>query len=94
MTGVGPAVVSVHYLVKFRGDADPADAARIEQAYADMARAAGVRTPETRLLQGAGGKVYFASRRFDRDGEVHLHAHTASGLLYADIRLAGRCQEI
>ena len=38
--------------------------------------------------------MYFASRRFDRDGEVRLHAHTASGLLYADIRLAGRCQEI
>ena len=77
----------VHYLVKFRGDGDPADAARIEQAYADMARTAGVRLPETRLLQGAGGEPYFASRRFDRDGEARLHAHTASGLLYADIRL-------
>ncbi|MDE0064236.1 MAG: type II toxin-antitoxin system HipA family toxin [Gammaproteobacteria bacterium] len=77
----------VHYLVKFRGDGDPADAARIEQAYADMARVAGVRMPETRLLQCAGGELYFASRRFDRDGEVRLHAHTASGLLYADIRL-------
>ncbi len=77
----------VHYLVKFRGADDPTDAARIEQAYADMARSAGVRMPETRLLGGAWGQVYFASRRFDRDGGKRLHAHTASGLLYADIRL-------
>lgn len=77
----------VHYLVKFRGDGDPADAARIEQAYADMARAAGVRMPGTRLLQGAGGELYFASRRFDRHADRRLHAHTASGFLYADIRL-------
>ena len=41
-----------HYLVKFRGDDDPEDAAQIEQAYATMARAAGVRMPETRLIGG------------------------------------------
>ena len=77
----------VHYLVKFTGADDPEDAARIEQAYADMARAAGVRLPETRLLSGIRGQLYFASRRFDRDGGKRLHAHTASGFLYADIRL-------
>ena len=75
------------YLVKFRGAGDPADAARIEQAYAAMARLAGVRIPQTRLLGGTGDERYFASRRFDRDGTRRLHAHTASGLLYADIRL-------
>ncbi|MCY3821852.1 MAG: type II toxin-antitoxin system HipA family toxin [Gammaproteobacteria bacterium] len=76
-----------HYLVKFRGADDPEDAAHIEQAYADMARAAGVRMPVTRLVAGARGEHYFASRRFDRDGSKRLHAHTASGLLYADSRL-------
>lgn len=76
-----------HYLVKFRGKEDPEDAANIEQAYADMARAAGVRVPETRLIPGNSGQSYFASRRFDRDGTKRLHAHTASGLLYADFRL-------
>lgn len=43
-----------HYLVKFRGDVDPEDAAKIEQAYADMARAAGVRVPETRQADRDG----------------------------------------
>ena len=75
------------YLVKFRGVDDPPDAAQIEQAYAMMARAAGVRVPETRLIQGGRGEHYFASRRFDRTGGDRLHAHTASGLLYADFRL-------
>ena len=75
------------YLVKFRGLDDPEDAAQIEQAYAAMARAAGVRVAETRLVAGAAGQHYFASRRFDRDRARRLHAHTASGLLYADFRM-------
>ncbi len=86
----GPDALPVdydHYLVKFPGADDPEDAAQIEQAYAAMARSAGVRMPETRLIAGAAGQHYFASRRFDRDGARRLHAHTASGLLYADFRM-------
>ena len=75
------------HLVKFQGIDDPPDAAQIEQAYTTMAKAAGVRVPETRLIQGRRGEHYFASRRFDRMGGNRLHAHTASGLLYADFRL-------
>ncbi len=84
----GPEVAAGydHYLVKFRGADDPEDSAQMEQAYAAMARAAGVRMPRTRLIAGRG-QHYFASRRFDRDGGKRLHAHTASGLLYADFRL-------
>ncbi len=84
--GPGTATGYDHYLVKFRGGDDPEDSAQIEQAYAAMARAAGVRTPRTRLISGRG-QHYFASRRFDRDGGRCLHAHSASGLLYADFRL-------
>ncbi|MDK9720971.1 MAG: type II toxin-antitoxin system HipA family toxin [Rhodospirillales bacterium] len=75
------------YLVKFRGADDPEDAAQIEQAYAQMAKAAGVRMPETRLIASAAKQPYFAARRFDREGPKRLHVHSASGLLYADIRL-------
>ena len=84
----GPEVAAGydHYLVKFRGADDPEDSAQMEQAYAAMARAAGVRMPRTRLIAGRG-QHYFASRRFDRDGGKRLHAHSASGLLYADFRL-------
>lgn len=76
-----------HYLVKFRGADDPDDIANIEMAYALMAKAAGIDMPETRLLEGAGGQAYFAARRFDRNDNHRLHVHSASGLLYADIRI-------
>jgi len=76
-----------HYLVKFRGTNDPADIANIELAYALMAKAAGIAMPETRLLEGAKGQQYFAAQRFDRANNHRLHIHSASGLLYADIRI-------
>jgi serine/threonine-protein kinase HipA len=75
-----------HYLVKFPGHGDPNDIAAIEMAYADMAREAGLNMPETKLLDGGGGKPYFAVRRFDREGKRRTHVQSASGLLYTDIR--------
>lgn len=76
-----------HCLVKFRGIDDPEDAANIEKAYAEMAQAAGVNVPVTRLISGADRLSYFVSQRFDRVGTERLHVHSASGILYADFRL-------
>jgi len=76
-----------HYLVKFPGHGDPNDIASIEMAFGDMAKEAGVVMPETRLLDGGKGKRYFATRRFDREGTRRVHVQSASGLLYADIRV-------
>ncbi|MCZ6885815.1 MAG: type II toxin-antitoxin system HipA family toxin [Alphaproteobacteria bacterium] len=76
-----------HYLVKFPGQGDPQDIAAIEMAYAMMAKEAGIIMPETKLLEGGDGGLYFAARRFDRDGTRRVHVHTASGLLYSDIRI-------
>ncbi|MEP3073013.1 type II toxin-antitoxin system HipA family toxin [Maricaulis sp.] len=75
------------YLVKFPGRDDPADIAAIEYAYALMARAAGVIMPDVRLIEGPGEARYFATRRFDREGDARLHVHSACGLLYSDFRL-------
>ena len=86
----GPSMVDPkfqHCLVKFRGPQDPPDVANIEKAYAEMAQAAGVRVPNTRLVTDRHGQHYFVSHRFDRIGTHRLHAHSASGLLYADYRL-------
>ncbi len=86
----GPTAVDAKYqhcLVKFRGTDDPTDAANIEKAYANMAKEAGVRVPVTRLIADYKGNQYFVSQRFDRVGTKRLHAHSASGLLYADYRL-------
>ena len=76
-----------HWLVKFPNSHDGKDAGAIEFAYARMATAAGVEMTETRLLTTGRVSAYFATRRFDRDGDKRLHAHTASGLLHADHRI-------
>lgn len=75
------------FLVKFPGQDDPEDIARIEMAYAEMARAAGIQMPETRLLTDEQGRSHFAVRRFDRLNGERRHVHSAAGMLYADYRV-------
>ena len=71
------------WIVKFRGQEDPEDMARIEMAYWRMAQAAGLSVPKAHLFGGQ----YFGVKRFDR-GDAHrrLHMHSAAGLLQADYR--------
>jgi len=73
------------WLIKF--DTEPVlQDGRIEAAYADMARAAGISVPETRLLDSAGG-CHFLSRRFDRGADgLRLHLHSYSGLTHTPLR--------
>ena len=72
------------WLIKF--DVDPAlHEGRIEASYADMARAAGIEVPETRLLESAGA-CHFLSRRFDRPRGGRLHLHSYSGLTHTPLR--------
>ncbi|MCF7732260.1 MAG: HipA domain-containing protein [Akkermansiaceae bacterium] len=74
-----------HWLIKF--DTEPSlQTGRIEAAYADMARAAGITVPETRLLEAAGA-CHFLTRRFDRSAAGHrLHLHSYSGLTHTPLR--------
>ena len=79
-----------HWLVKFRSPNEHRDTGAIEFAYAQMAAAAGVRTSECALLPvetATGRERFFATRRFDRDGDRKRHMLTASGLLYAAHRM-------
>jgi serine/threonine-protein kinase HipA len=74
------------WIVKSRSSDDPVDIGAEEQAYALMARAAGIDMAETRLFKTAKGNRLFATRRFDRTPLGRLHMHTASGLLNASHR--------
>lgn len=56
------------WIVKFAAPADPADIGPLEEAYARMARAAGIDMAESRLIPSATGPGHFATRRFDRPG--------------------------
>jgi serine/threonine-protein kinase HipA len=54
------------WIVKFPALNDPLDIGPIEEAYAQMARAAGIIMAETRLIPSRKVPGHFATRRFDR----------------------------
>jgi serine/threonine-protein kinase HipA len=76
-----------HWLVKFPAKGDLEDAGALEEAYARMARAGGLRVPETRLLSLDRRRRGFAAKRFDRVGSTRIHMHSLGGLLHASHRL-------
>jgi serine/threonine-protein kinase HipA len=76
-----------HWLIKFSAKEDPSDMGPLEQAYAAMARAAGLDLPGTALFALPGRRRVFGAKRFDRRGNVRVHVHTAGGLLHASHRL-------
>lgn len=74
------------WLVKGRSKDDRRDMGTEEHAYALMARSAGLRMAETKVLTTAKGERLFATKRFDRNERGRLHMHTAGGLLHASHR--------
>jgi serine/threonine-protein kinase HipA len=79
-----------HWIVKFRSETDPKEIGRIEKTYADLAAKAGLRVPENRLIQVRQEntrEIYFASKRFDREGNEKLHILSLCAYVYADFRL-------
>ncbi len=83
------------WLIKFDGvgeidDPDPKSRPynRVEQAYAVLAREAGVEMADTRLLEERG-LAHFMTRRFDRQGGRRLHMHTLGGLEHVDYNVPG-----
>ncbi|NUT75123.1 type II toxin-antitoxin system HipA family toxin [Pseudomonas sp. C1C7] len=78
-----------HWLIKFRSDGDHRDSGAIEQAYATMARKAGVEMSESKLFDVqtvTGRERFFATRRFDREAGAKRHLLSAAAILYADFR--------
>ena len=58
---------------------------RMEEAYARMARAAGIDLPESRLLETKhteGSRWHFAVKRFDREGPERIHHHTLAAMCH------------
>ncbi|OHE79480.1 MAG: hypothetical protein A3G75_06410 [Verrucomicrobia bacterium RIFCSPLOWO2_12_FULL_64_8] len=72
------------WLVKFDTSAD-GTLGPLEEAYALMARAAGVEMPPTRLLEtrhGSRVRRHFAVKRFDREGDLRIHHHTLAAMMH------------
>ena len=74
----------VPWLVKFSAPNDPADIGPIEEAYAQMAEAAGIVMSPHRLIPARTGPGYFATRRFDRPARGgRLHVVSLAGAIEA-----------
>ncbi len=84
LAAAGTKSAGAEWIVKFAATNDPADIGPLEEAYARMARAAGIDMAETRLIPAASGPGHFATRRFDRPapGE-RLHMVSLGGVLEA-----------
>lgn len=66
---------------------------RIEYGYSLMARRAGIRMSECRLLE-EGGRAHFMTRRFDRtDSGARLHLQSLAALGHFDFNAAGECSQ-
>ncbi len=67
-----------HWLIKFRHTYDPTDIGVTEFRYNEAAKRCGICVPDFRLINNR----YFASRRFDIDGDgQRIHVATAGSLL-------------
>jgi serine/threonine-protein kinase HipA len=76
------------WLIKFAARDEPADAPIIEQAYMDIARAAGLHVMDSTVMD-INGKPAFATRRFDRTADSRVFCHTLGGLLHYSHRAIG-----
>ena len=74
-----------HWIVKFANSTDGSDAGVIEYVYSFMAKRQGYDARNSFVLSGERAG-YFATQRFDRNGNKRLHMHTARGLLHSDFR--------
>jgi serine/threonine-protein kinase HipA len=70
------------------GSASRSQEGRIEFAYHLMAKAAGINTAPSRLIE-EGGRAHFLTRRFDRIGNRKVHMQTLCGLAHLDFRAIG-----
>jgi serine/threonine-protein kinase HipA len=86
-----------HYLLKFDGVQgnrdkelnDPQGFTRIEYAYSQMAKAAGIDMMPCQLLE-ENGRAHFLTKRFDRiGGKDKLHMQTLCGVAHFDFNMAG-----
>lgn len=78
------------WLVKFRAKDDSEDAGCVEEAYAQMAGAAGVEMPPTKIFSTSAGR-FFGIRRFDRGADgARIFTHTFGGIVHSDFRHPNR----
>ena len=77
------------WIVKFPSRQDAIHDGRVEYAYSNMARAAGLEMPATRLFTTTEGDAFFGVERFDRRENRRFHVHTFGNLIHSNFRVPG-----
>jgi len=77
------------WIVKFPSKQNDINDGRIEYAYSNMAKAAGLHMPATRLFTTLTGEAFFGVERFDRQQNRRLHVQTFGNLIHSNFRIPG-----
>ncbi len=82
-----------YWILKFDGVTDlelgePAEYGRIEYAYYEMAKLAGINMMECRLLE-ENGRAHFLTKRFDRVDGQKIHMQSLCGIAHFDFNESG-----
>ena len=77
------------WLVKFPGQHEHPEVCAIEAVYADCLRQCGIETPQTGYSELPNGQAAFATRRFDRQGEVRVPMQSLAAFTGADFQTPG-----
>lgn len=83
----GPFLGSAPWLVKFQARDEHKEVCALEDAYAQLARDAGLDMPDTRSFDLDARLGAFGIARFDVADGLRVPVHTLAGALQADIRL-------
>lgn len=74
------------YIVKYSSRFDPKNIAELEYKYMALAREAGIKIPDIKLVTSKLGNKYFLVKRFDRNGDKRIHMISAAALLEVDFK--------
>lgn len=76
------------WILKFHARKDSIEEGLVEEAYARMARQAGLDVPPTGIFtEPTTQKHYFGIQRFDRQGNHRIHSHTFGNLIHSNFRI-------
>ncbi|MGB6009496.1 type II toxin-antitoxin system HipA family toxin [Castellaniella sp.] len=77
------------WLVKFPAKDEHAEVCAIEMVYAQCLRLCGIKTPDTQYFSLPNGSAAFASKRFDRQGDLRVPMQSLAAFTGADYRSPG-----
>jgi len=77
------------WLVKFPARQEHPEVCAIEMVYAECLRMCGIKTPDTQYFSLPNGLAAFATKRFDREGDLRVPMQSLAAFTAADFQNAG-----